>query len=106
MSDLHVQDTGTVFELTVVDAGVAIDLSQASAMTILFRKPSGELMVKDAEYVSDGADGKIQYITTQDDLDERGKWLLQGRVALPTGAWSTSIESFVVQLNLDSIDAE
>ena len=33
-------------------------------------------------------------------FDEAGRWLVQGRVTLPDGTWSTDTAAFVVAANL------
>ena len=40
--EIHVNDIGTRFLITVKDDGSAVDISSASALQINFRKPSDE----------------------------------------------------------------
>ena len=42
--EIHVNDIGTRFLITVKDDGSAVDISSASALQINFRKPSDEII--------------------------------------------------------------
>ena len=99
--EIHLYDIGTVFEVTLQEDDVDLDISAATLATIIFVKPDGEVVAQEAEFTTDGTDGKIQYTTIADDLDQTGKWRIQARVALPTGTWSSSRSSFKVYPNLD-----
>lgn len=94
-------DVGTVFELTVTDCeNVAVDISGAVSLAISLKSPAGVVTEKTPTLTTDGTDGKMQYVTVLDDIDEVGKWQIQGAVELSTGKWSTSIGQFYVDNNL------
>lgn len=99
---IRIGDTGTSLEVTVVDCdGAIIPLNSATIMTIRLKAPNDAALVnKTAELVTDGSDGKMHYVTQAGDLNQSGKWKVQGYVALPAGNWSTDIDSFVVADNL------
>lgn len=81
--DAHVNDIGTVFEVTVTDENdVARDVSAVTAMHIDFRKPTGTVVTVVASLTTDGTDGKIQYKVPSGSplLDEVGRWEIQGYV--------------------------
>ena len=99
--EIHLNDIGTIFELTVKDGDATLDISTALSMVILFKKPSGTVVTQTAVYQTDGTDGIMQYVTQTGDLDEVGGWKIQGRVQLPTGHWSSDTHSFKVYANLD-----
>lgn len=109
--DIRLYDKGTEFIVEISecdDAGYTpIDISAASARKIIFEKPDATILKVDASFVTDGTDGKIKYITIGDpesqtgDLDQEGKWKIQGRVELPGGTWSSAIGSFYVRGILD-----
>lgn len=85
---LHVGDIGTDIILTITEDGSTIDVSGVSTKSIIFRKPSGSTVTKAAEFVTDGTNGQIKYVTASaDDLDEDGIWHAQGYVAGLDG-WS------------------
>lgn len=99
---IHVGDVGTVFEATVKDQdGEVVDISLAGSKIMIFKKPSGTVVLKGAAFVTDGTDGKMKYVTsTTADLDEAGGYELQGHVAIGAGDWHTDTVNFVVYSNL------
>jgi hypothetical protein len=103
-NEIHLGDIGTVFEVTLKDGDAIVDVSTATAKTIYFLKPNGTTLVaKSADFKSDGSDGIIQYTTVANDLDELGKWKIQARVILPTGTWSSDLDTFKVHDNLPGV---
>jgi len=94
--EVHVGDIGTVFEVTVTEDDVALDISTATVLQILFKKPSGEVLTNTAVFTNTGTDGLIRYTSILDDLDEAGIWYMQGRLTMPGGKWSTEKAGFTV----------
>ena len=100
-NEIHVADVGTVFEVTLMDDAVIVNISSASSLEIIFEKPDKTKIINTAVLSGDGTDGKMKYIVTVDtELDAKGNWKIQGNVALPSGRWSTDIEKFKVYENL------
>jgi hypothetical protein len=100
-AEIHLGDKGTVFRVTVQDQdGTPVDLSVASAREFIFRKPDGVIVKKTGTNTGTGADGKMQYITVANDLDQTGTWRVQGRVAIGAGEWHTDQYRFIVHPNL------
>ena len=100
--EIHVGDIGTVFEAEIQEDAAAVDISSATALSLLFLKPDGTVDTQTAVFSTDGTDGLIRYVTQEDDLDIPGRWRIQGRVTLSTGTWSSVISSFRVRPNLDA----
>lgn len=99
-SEIHQNDIGTVFILTIKDQdGAIVDLSLSSSKEIIFLKPDLSSHTKTASFVTDGVDGKISYIATSGDLEQDGWWKIQGRVTFSTGVWSTNTTQFIVYPN-------
>ncbi len=98
----HVGDVGTAFEATVYDRGSVVDLSGYPTLELIFRAPDGTVTTFTASLVTNGTDGRMQYVT-QDagDLFEAGPWRVQGHIAKADGAWHTSYLAFTVDANLD-----
>jgi hypothetical protein len=97
---VHVADVGTVIELTIVDNDEdVVNVSSATVMEFLFS--CGNVTVqKDAEFTTDGSDGKLSYkILVADDFTA-GRWNVQARVEMPAGIWYSSVEAFEVEGNL------
>jgi hypothetical protein len=99
-SEIHVNDIGTRFLATIKDDGVVVDVSNASVINMIFKKPDDQVVYKSASLLTDGVDGKIYYDTVAGDLDEAGQYKLQGRVSLPSGTYFTDIYTFQVHCNL------
>ena len=100
MRSPHVGDFGTPFSMTIYDSTNGIlNISSASPIEIIFTKPDGTHVEKDAIFVTDGTDGKMKYVTVDGDLSASGLWQYQGRVTFINGLWSTDLISFIVESN-------
>jgi len=102
-SEIHVDDIGTRFLVTVKDSGVVVDLSSATSLTISFRKPSDTIINRTGATLLDGSivSGVMYYDAVAGDLDETGNYKMQGKVSLSsTGVYSTDIHTFKVHRNL------
>jgi len=101
-ADIRIGDIGTVFRLTIVDdVEDTVNVSSATTKTIRFSKPDGVSIDKPAAFFTDGADGIIQYVSVDGDLDVDGKWRLQAHIITPVGEWRSEIETFWVMENLE-----
>jgi|TARA_B100001564_G_C20640021_1_gene671641 hypothetical protein len=100
--EIHVNDIGTRFLITVKDDGSAVDISSASALQINFRKPSDEIINRAGSKKGDGSSvsGVMYYDTVAGDLNEIGNYKLQGKVILTAGTFYTDIHTFKVHRNL------
>lgn len=100
MAEIHKDDIGTIFELTVKDdTGTIVDVTTATSVVIYFIPPSGVASTKTAT-VYNGPLGLIRYTSIAGDLAETGNYKLQGKITMPAGAWYTDIHSFKVYANL------
>tara|TARA_R100000005_G_C4914267_1_gene150518 strand:- start:5 stop:313 length:309 start_codon:yes stop_codon:yes gene_type:complete len=99
-NEIHVNDIGTQFLVTVKDGSSAVDISSSSTKQIIIKKPSGEKITASAVFSSDGTDGKMYYNTVSGDLDEAGSYKIQGKVIISDGTFFTDITSFKVHRNL------
>jgi hypothetical protein len=103
IAEAHVSDVGTEIRLTITDSGVPVDLSTASELAILLRKPSGAVLTKQAAVVGDPGNGAIHCYTLADELDEQGLYLVQAKISLP--AWSGHSDSRRLRVYAN-VDAE
>lgn len=106
-NEIHVDDLGTKFIVTVKDGDTAIDVSGASTKNIIFKKPSGTKVTAAASFETDGSNGVISYIVTgtEDDdlgvLDEAGTYKIQAHVVLSAGnEFRSDISTFKVYRNI------
>jgi hypothetical protein len=92
-------DVGTVFEVAIIDEDGAVDISNSAVRQIVFGRPVVGWFTRQAEFVTDGTDGKIRYKSQPGDFDVSGEWRLQGKVALPTfvDEFHTEMATFFVE---------
>ena len=105
IEETHLNDIGTVFRITVYDtdsSGTAsvLNISAATTLQIIFRKPNGTSLTKTAAFTTDGADGQMQYTTVDGELDTAGTWNIQSYIVSSDGSWRTDVGSFKVYENL------
>lgn len=99
-SEIHEDDIGTKLLATIIDDNQIVDISSASSLTLLIKKPDGSILTRPATLETDGTDGKMYYVTVAGDLDEVGVYKIQGLVVLLNGSFYTSIVTFKVHCNL------
>lgn len=91
VKQVRVGDVGTVITLTVYEDGAVKDISSATDLQILIKKPSGELLEKEATFSTDGTDGQLTYTTESDGWTEEGFY--EVRAGFSLNFWSgTSTE--------------
>lgn len=97
---IRVGDTGTEFRINITDEGVAVDLSAATTIQMIFKKPSGETLTVDANLYTDGTDGVIFYNTVDGDINESGMWRIQTYIVVGAAIYSSTVGTFRVECNL------
>lgn len=98
-NEIHINDIGTQFKLTISDDGAVVDVSTA-IKKIKFLKPDGTCMEKTATNYSGGTDGIISYITESADLDVVGTWKIQAFVDFGDTEFYSDVHSFRVHKNI------
>lgn len=98
--EIRVGDIGTIFEVTIKDDGVVVDISSASVKDLIFRAPDAAAVSKPADFKTNGSDGIIQYATTAGFLNIDGNWRIQALITLAAGTWKSDIGDFTVHPNL------
>ena len=99
-NEIHKGDIGTQFTVTVQDGTTVVAISTASTKQLIFKKPGGTILTKSTSFVTDGTDGKMQYVSVDGDLSDDGVWKMQGKVIIGGNTFSTDITSFKVYRNL------
>lgn len=99
-SEIHVDNIGTRFSITIQESGSGVDISGASTKDVIFRKPDDEVIVRSGVFLTDGTDGKIYYDTASGDLDEAGHYKLQAKIITSSGTYFTNIHDFKTHCNL------
>lgn len=100
MDEIHVNDIGTEFLVTVKDGDEIVDISTADTLQLIFTKPTGTKVTQTATLYTDGTDGKMKYISEDGDLDVAGWWKLQGFISISDSEWHTNVVTFQVHRNL------
>ena len=99
-NEIHVNDVGTRFLATIKDNGAVVDISSASQIQMIFRRPSDEVFYRVGSLLNGGTGGQVYYDTVVGDLVNAGMHKLQAKVYLPSGTYYTDIYSFQVHCNL------
>ena len=99
-NEIHKDDVGIQFRITVNEDGSAKNLSGFSTLQLIFKKPSGSKLTKTASFLTDGTDGIITYTSASGDLDEDGNWFIQARIADGGSDRKSDIGKFKVHDNL------
>tara|TARA_Y100001938_G_C7999210_1_gene383750 strand:+ start:702 stop:1016 length:315 start_codon:yes stop_codon:yes gene_type:complete len=102
-SEIHQDDVGTRFLITVKDDGLPVNISGVSGGSvhqISFRKPSDLVINRNATLKDYGISGVMFYDTVAGDLDEAGMYKLQAKVIIPSGTYFTDIHTFKVHSNI------
>jgi hypothetical protein len=82
MADIHQNDIGLMFKLTVKDQdGSIVPLDNSYTLQVVFQLPDKSTMTKTALLFSDGSDGIVKYVTVANDLSQAGRWKLQAVVS-------------------------
>lgn len=78
MYDVCKNAIGTRLRWTVFDEGEILDVSNATVMNVKFIKPDGTQVTKPLTYITNGADGRVEYVVESGVLNFAGtyKWQL------------------------------
>lgn len=99
-NEIHCLDIGVNFLVTIKDGDNVVNISSATTKQLIFQKPSGSNLTKDATFYTNGTDGILSYVSIDGDLDEVGFWKVQGYIVLGSNEWHTDIADFRVHRNL------
>ena len=102
-SEIHKDDVGTRFLITVKDDGNLVNISGVSGGSIhqvSFRKPSDTIIERNATLQDYGVSGVMFYDSVAGDLDEAGVYKLQAKVIVPSGTYYTDLYTFKVHSNI------
>ena len=101
MSDnIQVGVIGLVMTLTILEDGVAVNISSAATRKIKIRKPGGEVLERDAEFSTNGNDGKLTYTTISGDINKVGEYKVQAYVIMTGFTGHSTVATFEAKKNL------
>tara|TARA_B100001564_G_scaffold249892_1_gene212237 strand:+ start:1629 stop:1940 length:312 start_codon:yes stop_codon:yes gene_type:complete len=101
-SEIHVNDVGTRFLITIKEDDVVVDITNATTIAIYIARPDDSMLARTGT-VSDAVNGQLYYDIQAGDLNEAGHYKLQARVTLNTGTYYTSIYNFQAHCNVEDI---
>ena len=82
--DVHLNDIGTKFLITIKEGTSAVDISGATIKQLKFKRKDGTVFEVDADFETDGTDGVLEYITEDGDINQVGKWSVQPYLEMPS----------------------
>lgn len=99
IDQLHQGDYGSTLKFTIKDNTVVVDIDSFTTKEIIFTRPDGTKFTRNATLIHGGS-GRMDYTIASGDLDAKGTWQLQGRLANTTKNFYTDIIDFKVHDNL------
>ena|SRR3990167_7772613 len=101
MEEVQQDAIGVDIIVTIVEDGVAVDVSAVTTKQLIFTKPNNVSVTKTAAFTTDGVNGKIEFTSDSGFLDLSGVWSVQGYVVWTGGFNGRSvIQQFQVKPNL------
>lgn len=101
-SEIHVDDVGTRFLITIKEDDVAIDISTATSISIYIKRPDDSMLGRNGT-ISDGPNGQLYYDIQAGEFNDAGLYKLQGRVSIGSSTYYTSIYNFQVHCNVEDM---
>lgn len=99
-NEIRQDDFGTLLEITILESGVARDIS-GSVVTYLIQKPVSDTLVeKTAAFMTDGTDGRTKYIMESGFLSEVGVYEVQAKVTWDESEFYSELGQFKVHRRL------
>lgn len=97
----QINNAGIEFVVKFLDQNEQpLDISGATSISIAFQEPDGTQNTVTAQYVTNGIDGEIYYVTNNTDIDEVGLWFVQGQVTVGGSVLTTALGQFEANENL------
>ena len=99
-NEIHLNDIGTIFRLTIKDGDSVVDISGATTKNIIFTSPGGTSTTQAGSFTNSGTDGKLQYTSVSGDINEVGTWELQASLVMTAGTFKSDVSMFEVHRNI------
>jgi hypothetical protein len=99
-SQMHVNDVGNTLVGTVLDDGEVVDISSATSIEMILKKPDQTTVTKTAVFSTNGTDGQMAYTVVSGDLDQSGNYKIQGKVEIAGSTFYSNISTFKVYCNI------
>ena len=79
---------------------VPLDISASTVHELIFRRPDGSVVTKPALFVTDGADGALQWTSQAGDVEPWGTYSVQPNIVMPSFTGRGQRAAFEVLKNL------
>ena len=89
---ININDIGTDLQVTITETDAAVDISTATTLQVILKKPSGPEVTKTASLLNTGTDGILHYTTVSGDIDEKGEWSYRAKVTFSASQVYHSID--------------
>ncbi len=100
VSPIQAHTKGLIIELTIIDKGKIVDISFATTKKIIIKPPSGGKIEREANFSTDGINGKLKCSTEVEDLSLPGNYQVQAFLEGTDFSGYSSIVDFEVVDNL------
>lgn len=95
-ADIREHDSGTLIRVTVTEDGIPVNISDATAKKIKFRRKDKTVFSVDADFETSGSDGILLYTSGSGTFNQSGEWRMQVYLETPAGKWHSDIQNFTV----------
>ena len=97
---IHTLSYGVSLRVTIKENDLPVDISAATSIVYLIRKPDSSLLTVTASFYTNGTDGVLTYTTVNGDTNIAGVYKYQARMTLGGGLFYTSWDTFKVHCNV------
>lgn len=97
MNTVRRLDIGVKLLVTLTSNGLPFDVSSASLIQFLFKKPDQSVLTTTGSWNTTGTDGNVQYTSIANDFDQIGLWKYQVHIVMPGETLTSTQSSFRVQ---------
>ena len=98
---VQAENAGIEFIIQFLDQNEnPLNISGATSISINFQAPDGTQYLKTAQFLTNGMDGNIYYVSLDTDFVESGLWYVQGSVVVGGATLTTQLGQFEVNGNI------
>lgn len=87
---VRVGDIGTIIRLRVLDESGVVDISTSTVRRIILTAPDHTARTLTATLTSSGTDGRLQYTTVANDINQIGNWEARAQIEFTSSQHFTS----------------
>lgn len=100
VSSMHAGSVGVSLLMTIEDGDSPVDLTGATTVEFVFRKPDWVGITKTATIYGAATDGVLRYVSADGDFDDVGEWRWQAHVVFPSSEFWSDIADLEVLPNI------